>query len=1512
MALMKSENFDELCRLCASYDAIKMDIFGDRGRERKLLEKIHTCLPFHVSEDDSLPKSLCYRCIYNLENFYDFRKGCVNAVSRLENFVGDVKEDSNKVNVISEDDKNSVISVRSDYSDSQEPNPVDFLEARMDNELIQTSRTENHKNEQVIEVNAGSFACPACPKSFSNMSALILHSKLHMAGSSTIPSDKKDRQFSCPVCEKTFLSKGNLSNHVKIHSYESNSVNRQSRETNSIRPFQCELCNKTYVVAKHLWGHVSTSHRGDIRVTCQYCMRTFSTPSNLEEHKRSKHIHEMNITRSEENNTMMSFDNGSQDSGESPNKFVSEEFCGSRRKNTKPRKIAREDSKDADNCNSFTETEEDSLINEEPNKSCLLCAKTFSNKNGLRRHLFNVHGLDPNEVEAPNIEIPDDFKREVDESEMVENLLEAETVFCCEVCVREFNDRASLWLHMLYSHREEAATACGICLQVCSDNVSLLEHIHSRHPKESLGSEKRRYSCQVCARQHDSRKKLVAHVKIHNLQDHNGHALDPETMVILNNDFYSQDQMLHGDEDYLLTCEICYKCFPTEIKLTKHKRNAHKDAQSLQNLNSSNPFNSYFACELCGLSHATRTERWKHVFRCHSDESSLVCELPVCGKVFPTHSLKTVHCNTHHQQQGDYPNTCEICGNIWATRINYWKHMMGVHKDSLPFVCGVCLKIFVSIPDLASHVQEKHKSNGPDFCCDICGRPYTKKSKMSRHRKIHNIPFSEGGLQEGQFDCQTKGPRDDISHLRCEECPLEEFLDLEELSEHRRSAHNLVPCDLCPKYYGRTSHLWKHVNKIHKGHTDITCSICLRTSASRVHLNKHFAKHHRAVAVVNTNQLDKSTNSLNKDPVHTCAKCSKIFRKHHLMQQHMKHCVGPRSAPVNITSSSTAVGAFKCEKCDKLCDTMGSLHKHMKSSHIMYPCEICEDQSKKEVFDSKTKLFDHILKEHLNHPDLTCDVPNCLKMLRMKKDSLKHKREHKQGYPPPSCNFCGEMITSRLKLRKHLKSNHSKLSKWVCAVCVAVEETEENLKTHIFKSHPTLVGRPNICPICASKFPLRHKLLAHIKKHGSENILCENCMIIFKNKDEFDEHCKTHEDEDDENELDMSDDEEFSGKREHSDDEDERLTKKLKQGSFKNKDSLLEGDSNTSVLFNLSVSNKNRKVYEGDDEDVLCEICNKTWPSKKQLWQHLVRTHTADAATACGICLKLCSNYVNLDIHLFRKHPQSFTGEDNCLNCRICGKFHPYYTKLLNHIVIHVGEEKRAKDLVFACSVCKVNFNDQISLCQHNEISHFSMIIPEDEEDLDNAEKESLHQCEICEEVINGMDLFMEHNKKHRQTIEYMESYEENEDRMRMLENKESINHSLQEEKLDELSNERSIEEKKIFENLTDSHLIKDGQFNECIGTYKDSIKASSLSSRDICKIDFAKSENRELVKPESTSVFSNSSEFKLMSSKNVSKHCDEISNVVNSVKVFNSFSENHVENNRHLSTDILERDMNN
>lgn len=72
--------------------------------------------------------------------------------------------------------------------------------------------------------------------------------------------------------------------------------------------------------------------------------------------------------------------------------------------------------------------------------------------------------------------------------------IEIETVFICEICTRDFNDRASLWLHMRATHKELAAFACGICLKICSDNTQLQHHLYMYHGKSKLLiSEQRRY-----------------------------------------------------------------------------------------------------------------------------------------------------------------------------------------------------------------------------------------------------------------------------------------------------------------------------------------------------------------------------------------------------------------------------------------------------------------------------------------------------------------------------------------------------------------------------------------------------------------------------------------------------------------------------------------------------------------------------------------------------------------------------------------------------------------------------------------------------------------------------------------------------------------------------------------------------------------------------------------------------------------------------------------------------------
>ncbi|EEB13561.1 hypothetical protein Phum_PHUM247150 [Pediculus humanus corporis] len=42
------ESLEELCRLCAAFDPVKMPIFSSEGKQRNLIVKIQTCLRFKV------------------------------------------------------------------------------------------------------------------------------------------------------------------------------------------------------------------------------------------------------------------------------------------------------------------------------------------------------------------------------------------------------------------------------------------------------------------------------------------------------------------------------------------------------------------------------------------------------------------------------------------------------------------------------------------------------------------------------------------------------------------------------------------------------------------------------------------------------------------------------------------------------------------------------------------------------------------------------------------------------------------------------------------------------------------------------------------------------------------------------------------------------------------------------------------------------------------------------------------------------------------------------------------------------------------------------------------------------------------------------------------------------------------------------------------------------------------------------------------------------------------------
>ncbi|XP_034177766.1 uncharacterized protein LOC117603096 [Osmia lignaria lignaria] len=1234
------ERYQELCRLCASYDAVKMDIFGQEGKNRQLVDKIQACLPFKIAENDRLPKCLCYRCMYNLENFYDFRTACVNAVALLERCLPPSESNGNVTttlmccNDLELYKGKESIPVLIPEAPIVNPNAALGTPPRLNSdgeadhepeETVDNSATdeatmvddefEDHRSEEYemdMETNPSDFLEMTSMVTEEPEESILRYQELP----NNLPehTSQQHEVYVCSLCNKAFSSKGHLSLHARIHVGAGDVIGEKvltDDHTSYKRPYQCDLCHKSYSTAKHRWGHVSTTHRGHPAVTCGYCSRIYSTRTNLEEHIKSRHAGlpapagvpvsnsyrpenrcqcnvcgkictdamELNLhgrictevqnlpgrNDSRDNKIVdtsetssIGSDDDSKDyrtaeaklannpqltilkqaltKGDSLKRDFEDKFTA----NCKPQKLPKTETTDMQSSKkwycgccpqSFTSVEDlkehEGIHDADKPFICILCNKDFVLKSSLSKHIQMLHGVDPYPLvesdkclkkvvsqswhESIDIDLYEgktssefplspEANEEEDRESGQENLIEIETVFVCEICTRDFNDRASLWLHIRATHKEFAAFACGVCLKICADNTQLLNHVNMYHGgSKLLLSEQRRYSCTICGRQHDSRKKLIAHVSIHNVDPN----FDPANFVQLNSNYYGEnmngnettEQMLDYEEDGdKVDCYICYKSFPSEDHLIRHQRNAHRSEQLVPTgdpLNSSNlngggnraQYHLFFVCELCGSSHSSKWERWLHVSSSHSNEPTIKCDREDCGKIFATKSLRNDHIQ-HHAIQGSSPNTCEICGKLWGSRVDYWKHVMGVHSDTVPLICGVCLKVFPNVLQLSTHVKSKHwpLTNG-DFSCDICGRPYSNKSKMSRHRKIHGFEEICDNVtenSENKIDGQIRE-----SELSCELCADLKFSNLEKLCNHRRIVHGLFPCDLCNKCYGRTSHLWKHVNRVHKGHEDVTCPYCLKTSASKDHLAAHISKIHRYEPDSRKDRKDNRQFKTEEVSLHYCEKCNKGFHKRYLLRRHMKGCQNYRKDPGALLT--------RCRACERIFKDRASLQKHIENHHSTYTCHLCN-----ETITSKLGIMTHNRVKHMDHPDLTCNFGSCRKLFRTKEDLEAHRKDHRYHTTPNVCDFCGDTVENKLKLKMHVLSLHRNEIGVSCGVCLIPMKDPKELKSHVEEVHSSVLSRPNTCQVCGKQYASKWKAFDHTKKcHGKVFRTCKQCLAVF-------------------------------------------------------------------------------------------------------------------------------------------------------------------------------------------------------------------------------------------------------------------------------------------------------------------------------------------------------------------------------------------------------------------------------
>uniref|UniRef100_UPI00358F04DC zinc finger protein ZFP2-like n=1 Tax=Myxine glutinosa TaxID=7769 RepID=UPI00358F04DC len=137
------------------------------------------------------------------------------------------------------------------------------------------SWTETLKN---IQGSERPHMCSMCDKSFTVLSSLNLHKKIHTGEKSHIlkpangDNNQREKPHKCSLCPKAFAQWKNFNEHQRMHSGE--------------KPYKCSVCNKAFPVISALQKH-EIIHSDEKPFKCSLCCKTFATSSNLRIHQRT-------------------------------------------------------------------------------------------------------------------------------------------------------------------------------------------------------------------------------------------------------------------------------------------------------------------------------------------------------------------------------------------------------------------------------------------------------------------------------------------------------------------------------------------------------------------------------------------------------------------------------------------------------------------------------------------------------------------------------------------------------------------------------------------------------------------------------------------------------------------------------------------------------------------------------------------------------------------------------------------------------------------------------------------------------------------------------------------------------------------------------------------------------------------------------------------------------------------------------------------------------------------------
>lgn len=280
----------------------------------------------------------------------------------------------------------------------------------------------------------------------------------------------------------------------------------------------------------------------------------------------------------------------------------------------------------------------------------------------------------------------------------------------CLLCWSRFKDKDKAACHVMTEHIG-TSFECDHCGREFKRPQYLKRHVEQYHTKP------RSLECPVCFRVFHERGWYRSHVRTHN------------------------EELRTINQTVTVSCNICSRELKTKASLKRH-------------LLSHNP--ELLSCELCEEKCKNKVTLAQHYVKVHKENYDGAPELTctICMRVCATRAMLNRHTRRMHSDRTK-KYQCDHCQRMYLTKGEVrshitWSHMPVEARARGGHACP-CGRVFRTPALLRDHTARRHEMLPPPrtHACDHCGKTFTNKQVLTRHKKVHSnemYPCNECGL----------------------------------------------------------------------------------------------------------------------------------------------------------------------------------------------------------------------------------------------------------------------------------------------------------------------------------------------------------------------------------------------------------------------------------------------------------------------------------------------------------------------------------------------------------------------------------------------------------------------------------------------------------------------------------------------------------------------------------------------------------------------------------------------